>query len=113
MKQFKWIYNYMSDQDFFTVDMVQHGKPAPDIFLHAAKTKGYDIRDCIVIGDGLSDFNAAKTAKIDFIAFVGAEGNNTPEYRKKCVDAGAYAVCADMKEVNRTLDAWYYAKKEI
>jgi len=33
------------------------------------------------------------------IAFVGAEGNNTPEYRQKCLEAGVAAVCATMPEV--------------
>ena len=111
MKQFGWIYKYMTDQDFFTVDMVKQGKPAPDIFLLAAKTKGYDIQDCIVIGDGLSDFNAAKAARMDFVAFVGAEGNDTPEYRAKCQDAGAIAVCNTMDEVNKAFNAWYTEKQ--
>ena len=33
------------------------------------------------------------------IAFVGAEGNDTEEYRKKCINAGAIAVCSTMNEV--------------
>ena len=112
MTQFKWIYKYMKDTDFFTVDMVKVGKPAPDIFLLAAKTKGYAPKDCIVIGDGLSDFNAARAAGMDFIAFVGAEGNNTPEYRKKCEELGAIVVCATMEEVNTAFNAWYAMKQQ-
>lgn len=38
--QFKWIEKYMTPDDYFTVDMVKQGKPAPDIFLLAAKTDG-------------------------------------------------------------------------
>ena len=30
---FKWIGDYVGPKDRFTVDMVEHGKPAPDVFL--------------------------------------------------------------------------------
>ena len=105
MTQFQWVEKYMSPDDYFTVDMVEHGKPAPDLFLLAAKTKGVDIDNCYVIGDSLNDFAAAQTAGMKSIAFVGAEGNNTPEYCRKCLDAGVMAVCATMSEVKKVLDA--------
>lgn len=104
MTQFKWIEKYMSPQDYFTVDMVKQGKPAPDLFLLAAQTKGCDVKHCVVIGDSLNDFAAAKAAGMKSIAFVGAEGNDTPEYRQKCIDAGVIAVCATMEEVKRILN---------
>lgn len=104
MTQFKWIEKYMSPNDYFTVDMVAQGKPAPDIFLLAAKTKGCKPQDCIVIGDSLNDFKAAGSAGMKSIAFVGAEGNDTPEYRKKCIDEGVVAVCATMKEVKQAIN---------
>ncbi|MBR1904357.1 MAG: HAD family hydrolase, partial [Alphaproteobacteria bacterium] len=68
-----------------------------------AETKGYKPQDCIVIGDSLNDFAAAKAAGMQSIAFVGAEGNNTAEYRKKCENAGVSAVCATMEEVKQFL----------
>lgn len=104
MTQFKWIEKYMSPDDYFTVDMVKQGKPAPDIFLLAAKTKGYKPQDCIVIGDSLNDFKAANSAGIKSIAFVGADGNNTAEYRQKCQDIGVIAVCATMPEVKQAIN---------
>lgn len=104
MTQFKWIEKYMSPQDYFTVDMVEHGKPFPDLFLLSAKTKGYEPEECIVIGDSLNDFNAANAANMKSIAFVGAESNDTPEYRQKCADCGVIAVCSTMQEVKKILD---------
>ena len=101
MTQFKWIEKYMSPSDYFTVDMVKQGKPAPDLFLLAAKTKGYQPCDCVVIGDSLNDFKAALAASMKCIAFVGAEGNNTKEYKEKCLEAGAVAVCSNMEEVQQ------------
>lgn len=104
MTQFKWIEKYMTLNDFFTVDMVKSGKPAPDLFLLAAQTKKYKVEDCIVIGDSLNDFKAANAAGMKSIAFVGAEGNNTVEYRKKCLDFGVMAVCSTMKDIKRVLN---------
>ncbi len=103
MTQFKWVEKYMSPRDYFTVDMVKQGKPAPDLFLLAAKSKGFVPQDCIVIGDSLNDFAAAKAAGMKSIAFVGAEGNDTPEYRQKCLEAGVAAVCATMPEVKAAI----------
>lgn len=107
MKQLPWIKKYMSVNDFFTVDMVKNGKPAPDIFLLAANTKGFMPNDCIVIGDSLNDFMAANSAGMKSIAFVGAEGNNTELYIEKCRKAGVYNVCKTMDEVHNTLNQWY------
>lgn len=104
MTQFKWIEKYISPNDFFTVDMVKKGKPAPDLFLLAAQAKGFEANDCVVIGDSLNDIAGAKSASMRCIAFVGAEGNNTVEYRQKCIEAGAVEVCATMNEVKEFLD---------
>ncbi|MBP5214948.1 MAG: HAD family phosphatase [Alphaproteobacteria bacterium] len=99
MTQFKWIEKYISPDDYFTADMVERGKPDPDLFLLAAKSKGYLPENCLVIGDSLNDFAAAKAAHMPSIAFVGAEGNDTAEYRRKCAEAGVAAICATMPEV--------------
>lgn len=106
MTQFKWIEKYMSPDDYFTVDMVKHGKPAPDLFLLAAQTKGFSVANCVVIGDSLNDFAAANAAKMHSIAFVGAEGNDTPQYRKQCQQAGVSAICATMDEVKQNVENW-------
>ena len=106
MTQFKWIEQYMSPKDYFTVDMVKHGKPAPDIFLLAAKTKGYKPEDCIIIGDSLNDFAAANAAGMKSIAFLGAEGNDTADYRKKCIASDVVAVCSTMKEVKQAINVF-------
>ena len=106
MTQFHWIKKYMLEQDFFTVDMVKSGKPNPDIFLLAAKTKNYATKDCIVVGDSVNDFKAAAVAGMARIAFVGATGNNTPEYCKTCQEYGVFAVCKNMNELNIALDKW-------
>lgn len=103
MKNLGWLKKYIPMKDIFTVDMVKHGKPDPDLFLFAAKSKGYDVKDCIVVEDSLHGMKAAGAAGIKCIAFVGAEGNNTPEYRKKCSDMGVVAICDTMPSLHETL----------
>ena len=95
--------SYIKPSDCFTVDMVEHGKPAPDLFLLAAKTKGYLPKNCIVIEDSISGIMAAKSAKMKCIAFLGAEGNDTSQYREKCLAAKADFICSSMQQVLQTL----------
>ncbi|MFL6516149.1 MAG: HAD family hydrolase [Chthoniobacterales bacterium] len=47
-----------------TGDEVEHGKPAPDIYLRAAEKLGISAGSCLVIEDALSGIAAAKTAKM-------------------------------------------------
>lgn len=107
MTQFQWIKKYMSEQDFFTVDMVEHGKPEPDLFLLAAKTKGYTPQNCIVVGDSVNDFLAATAAGMNAIAFIGATGNNTKKYETECKKYGVFGVARTMNDLNAMLNEWY------
>lgn len=43
-------------------DMVEHNKPEPDSFLKAAELLGVSANECMVVGDTLSDMQAAKAA---------------------------------------------------
>ncbi|MEV6288183.1 HAD family phosphatase [Kribbella sp. NPDC051770] len=46
----------------FSSEDVEHGKPAPDLFLYAARTLGVDPADCVVVEDsplGVAAANAA------------------------------------------------------
>ena len=45
-----------------TPDMVEHGKPAPDMYLLAAERLGVEPADCIVFEDGLPGIEAARAA---------------------------------------------------
>jgi beta-phosphoglucomutase-like phosphatase (HAD superfamily) len=48
---------------------VQHGKPAPDIFLRAAMLLGVGTRECVVIEDSENGVRAAKAARIACVGF--------------------------------------------
>ncbi|MEP1386135.1 MAG: HAD family hydrolase [Paraglaciecola sp.] len=56
----------------FTSSEVKRGKPAPDIFLHAAKKMGVPPEHCLVIEDSTAGITAAKAANIPVIKYAGA-----------------------------------------
>jgi HAD superfamily hydrolase (TIGR01509 family) len=51
-------------------DEVTNGKPAPDIFLLAAKRLGVAPEECVVIEDGLSGMQGAKAAGMKCVALL-------------------------------------------
>ena len=55
----------------FTAAMVTHGKPAPDIFLHAAAAMGIPPGQCLVIEDSASGIEAAYAAGMAVSQFTG------------------------------------------
>lgn len=63
---------------------VAHGKPAPDLFLHAAARMGVDPNRCSVIEDSASGVRAAVAAGMDVFGFAGGLAGRGP-----LVDAGA------------------------
>ncbi len=107
LAKFKWLLDYIKPENHFTIDMVKNGKPAPDLFLLAAKTMGYTPNDCVVIEDSIAGIQAAKAAGIQCIAFVGAEGNNTPTYRQKCLEIGALTTCDTMSALHQHLQKMF------
>src|SRR5690349_8705823 len=57
--------------DVFSASEVRHGKPAPDLFLHAASRMEVDPETCIVIEDSLAGVQAARAAGMRVIGFTG------------------------------------------
>lgn len=98
-----WTNKYVSPVHYFTVDMVSHGKPAPDLFLLTLKKMKYNPDECVVIEDSIRGMQAAKAAGIRCIAFIGAEGNNTASYRQKCLEAEVADVCNTMPKLHKAL----------
>jgi HAD superfamily hydrolase (TIGR01509 family) len=56
----------------FSAAQVAHPKPAPDLFLHAAKTMGYAPERCAVIEDTPTGVKAGVAAGMKVFAYVGA-----------------------------------------
>lgn len=60
----------------FSAQDVARGKPAPDLFLHAAASLGVDPRRCAVVEDspaGVTAANAAEMTSFGFVRLVPAE----------------------------------------
>jgi len=108
--RFHFVKKYIPDQNVFTVDMVKNGKPAPDLFLTTAKTKGYTPQNCIVVGDSVNDFLAATAAGMVAIAFIGAKGNNTKKYESECKKYGVFGIANTMNNLNILLNEWSKSK---
>lgn len=55
----------------FTASMVSRGKPAPDLFLHAAAEMGVDAAQCLVIEDSRPGIAAAQAAGMQVLLYTG------------------------------------------
>ncbi|MFT7653313.1 MAG: HAD superfamily hydrolase (TIGR01509 family) [Candidatus Azotimanducaceae bacterium] len=85
--------------NLFPTDLVEYGKPAPDLFLFAAKAMQHLPGDCVVVEDSANGVLAAKRAGMRVIGFTAAN---------HCIDghgatlgeAGADAVVQTYGELN-------------
>ncbi|MGW6282423.1 HAD family hydrolase [Kribbella sp. NPDC055071] len=55
----------------FSAEDVAHGKPAPDLFLHAAATMGVKPLDCVVVEDSPLGVAAANAAGMKVFGYAG------------------------------------------
>jgi beta-phosphoglucomutase-like phosphatase (HAD superfamily) len=56
----------------FSATMVGRGKPAPDLFLHAAEVMGHPPAACVVVEDSLPGIQAAAAAGMRICAYTAA-----------------------------------------
>jgi beta-phosphoglucomutase-like phosphatase (HAD superfamily) len=83
-------------------DEVAHGKPAPDVFLLAAKRLGYEPRACVVIEDSDSGITAASAAGMT--PFLVPD-SSIPRVIPAAIKARAYRTCKSLTEVLGILGA--------
>ena len=90
----------------FSVEDVARGKPAPDLFLHAAERMGAEPSGCVVIEDSRSGVEAARAAGMRVLAYAGGlspiallDGPNT-------------IVFEDMRDLPRLLDRYNAADRK-
>jgi HAD superfamily hydrolase (TIGR01509 family) len=82
----------------FSAHMVSRGKPAPDLFLHAAECMGGQAGRCLVIEDSVPGVTAAKAARMTVFGFVGAS-HCRAGHADRLSAAGADLVFAEMREL--------------
>jgi HAD superfamily hydrolase (TIGR01509 family) len=80
------------DGRIFGSDHVTHSKPAPDVYLYAAKALGVDPRRCAVVEDTPTGTRAGVAAGATVFAYAGAAHSDA----NALLAAGASAVFHDM-----------------
>ena len=79
-------------------DGIIPGKPAPDIYLIAAKRLGLDPKDCIVVEDAISGINSAKSAGIGKVVAIASM--EKPDFYS---DLGVDLIITDFKDYKEIL----------
>ena len=82
----------------FSAGNVAKGKPAPDVFLHAAERMGVAPPECLVIEDSPAGVSAAVAAGMTAIGFVGGT-HAAGELGGQLVKAGAQTIVADLRHL--------------
>ena len=81
---------------------VKHGKPAPDLFLHAAKQMGERPDNCLVIEDSPAGVTGAKAAGMRVIGFTGG-AHSGPHFADRLRQAGADEIAGDYRHIAQIL----------
>jgi HAD superfamily hydrolase (TIGR01509 family) len=88
----------------FSATMVAHGKPAPDLFLHAASRMAVEPPFCAVIEDSVPGVQAAVAAGMTAIGFTGGS-HCRGGHGERLLATGAAAVVATMADLLPALGA--------
>jgi HAD superfamily hydrolase (TIGR01509 family) len=90
------------DSRLYTSQMVEHGKPAPDLFLYAAEKMRADPRRTLVIEDSVSGVTAGKAAGMTVWGFVGGSHYQSRDGKAILGEAGADRVFGRMADFWQT-----------
>lgn len=82
----------------FSATQVSQGKPAPDLFLLAAKRMGATPQDCTVVEDSVPGVLAGRAAGMRVIGFTGG-GHCGPDHGARLAEAGAHTVIGRMSDL--------------
>jgi HAD superfamily hydrolase (TIGR01509 family) len=87
----------------FSATMVKNGKPAPDLFLHAAKKMGVTPDRCVVIEDSIPGVRAGVAAGMEVWGFTGGS-HCAPNHADILLNAGAARCFAHMSDIRLVFD---------
>lgn len=80
-----------------SITEVAHGKPAPDVFIEAAKRLGFPREKCVIFEDAINGVTAAHAAEIRCIAL------ETTTKREDLLAAGASIVVKNYSEITNEI----------
>ncbi len=87
----------------FSASMVERGKPAPDLFLHAARDMGVPPGACFVVEDSVAGVTAAQAAGMVALGFDGGS-HCKAGHARNLTNAGANVVFSDMMHLPDLLE---------
>jgi HAD superfamily hydrolase (TIGR01509 family) len=90
-------------KNVFSFEEVTQGKPAPDLFLHAANTMGVAPENTIVVEDSLSGIKAALAAGMKPLAYCAPQANGDDYYLLPKIKEMNVTWFTDMKQLPRLL----------
>lgn len=82
---------------------VTNGKPAPDLYLHAAAAIGVDIARCAILEDSPVGATGAVASGAHVIGFVGGS-HCSPDHAERLRAIGVHDIAGDFGEVARLLE---------
>lgn len=93
------------EPNLFSASMVAHGKPEPDLFLHAARQMGRDPVECIVVEDSPAGLDAACAAGMRAVAFTGGSHALAAGLHTTVENRAPMAVISDMRALPAVVSA--------
>ena len=91
------------DNNIFSASEVAHGKPAPDLFLHAANKMSADAGNTLVIEDSPAGIMAAKNAGMDVFGFSGGGHAKIGDFKARLESAKPDKCFSHMGQLTKLL----------
>jgi len=83
----------------FSATMVARGKPAPDLFLLAARRMGFAPGACLVVEDSPAGIRAARAGGMAVVGFLGGSHAQDAAFRKRVASEGPDRIVTDMRDL--------------
>jgi HAD superfamily hydrolase (TIGR01509 family) len=83
----------------YSAAMVRRGKPAPDLFLHAAREMGVEPEECLVVEDSPAGIMAAKEADMRVFGFTGGSHAHAGGLARNLAPLEPDAIFDDMRRL--------------
>lgn len=96
----------------FTAEQVSRPKPAPDLYLLAARELGCAPSHCLVVEDSVSGTTAACAAGMTVIGFVGAS-HVGPGQPQRLREAGAWRILDHMDGLEALIADWRRERRQL
>lgn len=92
------IKHFFADDHIFTVEDVAHPKPAPDLYLYAAKRMGITPARCLVVEDSLPGARAGLAAGMNVFGYYGLA--HDPDHQaRRLQELGVHKTSSDLHDL--------------